>query len=141
MNLPDVNVLVNALRPDAPEHGVCRRWLDRTARSMRPFAVTSVVLTGAVRVLTHPRIFDPPSGLVDVLDELERLRDAPNLVTVEPGPRHWEILDELCRRADARGNLVPDASLAAVAIEHGCRLVTLDRDFSRFAGLDWSPPA
>lgn len=141
MNLPDVNVLVNALRPDAQHHEVCRSWLDRTARSIRPFAVTSSVLAGAVRVLTHPRIFDPPSGLGEVLDELQRLRDAPNLVTVEAGPRHWQIFHGLCRSADARGNLVPDASLAAVAIEHGCRLVTLDRDFARFADLDWSPPS
>lgn len=141
MNLPDVNVLVNALRPDAPQHEGCRDWLDRTARSQRPFALTSTVLAGAVRVLTHPRVFDPPSSLPDVLDELERLRESPNLVTVEPGPRHWEIFDELCRSAGARGNLVPDASLAAVTIEHGCRLITLDRDFARFDGLDWAPPS
>ncbi len=141
MNLPDVNVLVNALRPDAPQHDVCRDWLDRTARSQRPFAVTSTVLAGSVRVLTHPRVFDPPNDLVNVLGELQRLRRSPNLVTVEPGPRHWEIFDELCRRADARGNLVPDASLAAVAIEHGCRLITLDHDFARFEGLDWAPPS
>lgn len=141
MNLPDVNVLVNALRPDSPQHDVCRTWMDRTARSQRPFAVTSTVLAGAVSVLTHPRVFDPPSDLVAVLDELERLRRAPNLVTVDPGPRYWEIFNELCRDADARGNLVPDASLAAVTIEHGCRLITLDRDFARFNGLDWAPPS
>lgn len=141
MNLPDVSVLVNALRPDAPQHQVCLDWLDRTARSQRPFAVTSTVLAGAVRVLTHPRVFDPPSDVTDVLGELARLRGSPNVVTVGPGPRHWEILDELCRTADARGNLVPDASLAAVTIEHGCRLITFDRDFARFEGLDWAPPS
>lgn len=141
MNLPDVNVVVNALRPDAPQHGVCRNWLDRTARSQRPFALTSTVLAGSVRVLTHPRVFDPPSSPTNVLDELQRLREAPNLVIVEPGPRHWEIFDELCRSADARGNLVPDASLAAVTIEHGCRLITLDSDFAQFDDLDWAPPS
>lgn len=141
MNLPDVNVLVNALRPDAPQHATCRDWLQRTASSSRPFALTSTVLTGAARVLTHPRVFDPPSDIEAVLDELGRMRDAANVVIVEPGPRHWQIFRELCRDADARGNLVPDAALAAVAVEHGCRLITLDRDFARFGDLDWAPPS
>lgn len=141
MNLPDVNVLVNALRPDAPQHEVCRAWLDRSASSSRPFAVTSTVLAGTVRVLTHPRVFDPPSDTDAVLDEVQRLRGSPNVVGIEPGPRHWDIFDTLCRHAAARGNLVPDAALAAVAIEHGCRLITLDRDFARFDGLDWAPPS
>lgn len=140
MNLPDVDVLVTALRPDARDHERCRSWLERTVRDPRPFALTSSVLTGTVRVLSHARVFDPPSRTADVLDELGRLREQRNAVIVEPGPRHWEIFDQLCRHAEARGNLVPDAALAATSIEHGCRLVSLDRDFSRFDGLDWAPP-
>lgn len=140
MNLPDVNVLVNALRPDAPDHARCRAWLERTAREARPFALTSAVLTGATRVLTHPRVFDPPSDPGDVLAELHRLVQRPNAVLVEPGPGHWAIFRQLCADAEATGNLVPDAALAATAVEHGCRLVTLDRDFARFDGLDWNPP-
>lgn len=140
MNLPDVNVLVNALRPDAPDHARCRVWLEQTARDPRPFALTTSVLVGATRVLTHPRIFDPPSQVEEVLTELDRLRSLDNAVAVEPGRRHWSILHDLCRSARTRGNLVPDASLAAVAIEHGCRLVSLDRDFARFEGLDWGVP-
>lgn len=140
MNLPDVNVLVHALRPDASAHDQCRSWLDVTAASSRPFALTPSVLSGTVRVLTHPRVFAPPSDLALVLHELGRLVDAPNAVVVTPGRRHWSILAELCRQAGARGNLVPDAALAAVSIEHGCRLITLDRDFARFDGVEWAPP-
>ncbi|MFP5308673.1 MAG: type II toxin-antitoxin system VapC family toxin [Actinomycetes bacterium] len=140
MNLPDVNVLVGALRPDAPAHERCRAWLEATVRDPRPFAVTSSVLSGVVRVLTHPRVFQPPSHTSAVLAELDRLRSQPTAVPVEPGPRHWELLRSLCEGAEARGNLVPDAALAAVAIEHGCTLVTLDRDFARFEGLAWGPP-
>ncbi len=140
MNLPDVNVLVGALRPDAPAHARCRAWLEATVRDPRPFALTSSVLAGAVRVLTHPRVFQPPSDPPAVLAELDRLRSQPTAVVVEPGPRHWELFRSLCDGAEARGNLVPDAALAAVAIEHGCTLVTLDRDVARFDGLAWGPP-
>lgn len=140
MNIPDVNVLVNALRPDAPDHPRCREWVERTARDSRPFALTSAVLTGTTRVLTHVRVFDPPSDPAATVAELDRLVRLPNAVLVEPGPRHWAIFSALCAAADARGNLVPDAALAATAIEHGCRLVTLDRDFARFDGLDWGAP-
>lgn len=140
MNLPDVNVLVNALRPDAPDHGRCLAWLNHAANDVRPFALTSVVLAGTIRVLTHPRVFSPPSPTGVVLGELERLRRRPNCLPVEPGARHWAIFTGLCADADVRGNLVPDAWLAAIAIEHGCRLITGDRDFARFDALDWSPP-
>lgn len=140
MKLPDVNVLVSALRPDAPDHETCRTWLTTTANHPSPFALTSVVLSGAVRVLTHPRVFDPPSRTADVLAELQRLRAHPTAVLVEPGPRHWTLFTGLCEQSDVRGNLVPDAWLAALAIEHGCTLVTRDRDFARFDGLAWETP-
>lgn len=68
------------------------------------------------------------------------LRDQPNVVDVRPGPRHWEIFQRLCVGAGARGNLVPDAYLAALALESGSELVTSDRDFSRFSGLRWRHP-
>lgn len=140
MKLPDVNILVNALRPDAPDHHECRAWLTSTANRPSPFALTSVVLSGAARILTHPRVFDPPSRIEDVLAELSRLRSLPNAVPIEPGRRHWAIFADLCKQAAVRGNLVPDAWLAALAIEHGCTLVTRDRDFARFSSLEWEPP-
>ncbi|MEK7767726.1 MAG: PIN domain-containing protein, partial [bacterium] len=68
------------------------------------------------------------------------LRAEPQCVLASPGPRHWGLFMDLCRKADARGNLVPDAWLAALAIESGCELVTTDRDFARFPGLHWRLP-
>lgn len=136
MRLPDVNVLVSALRPDSEHHERCRTWLEATVNDPRPFALTGVVLAGTVRVLTHPRVFRPPSATADVLERLAPLLVAPTAVRVEPGPRHWSIFEHVTRTAGARGNLVPDAWLAAIAIEHGCTLVTLDGDFTRFGGLD-----
>jgi predicted nucleic acid-binding protein len=68
------------------------------------------------------------------------LREQPTCVPVSPGPRHWDLFVRLCRAAGVRGNLVPDAFLAALVIESGCELVTTDRDFSRFPGLRWRHP-
>lgn len=98
------------------------------------------ILSGFVRVATHPRVFDPPAPIAAALDFAAVLRGAPNALDVRPGPRQWEIFDRLCRGAGARGNLVADAALAALAIESGALWVTTDRDFSRFRGLRWRHP-
>ncbi len=98
------------------------------------------MLSGFIRIATHPRIFDPPAPIGHALAYTNALRSQPNAVIVTPGPRHWEIFDRLCRAADAKGNLVPDAYLAALAIESGCEWITTDRDFSRFPGLRWRHP-
>jgi predicted nucleic acid-binding protein len=71
---------------------------------------------------------------------VEALRAQPNCVLISPGPRHWPIFTGLCRAANARGNLIPDAYLAAAAIESGSELISTDRDFSRFTGVQWRPP-
>lgn len=99
-----------------------------------------MVLSGFLRVVTHARIFTPPAPIERALAFVEGLRKQNTAVNVSPGRRHWEIFARLCREADARGNLVPDAYLAALAIESGSELVTTDRDFSRFGGLRWRHP-
>lgn len=131
---------MHALRPDAVEHQRCRAWLEACVNDVLPFALTSSVLAGVVRVLTHPRVFDPPSDRTAVLKELQRLLQHPRAVRVEPGPRHWSLFVTIADEAGVRGNLVPDAWLAAVAIEHHCTLVTLDRDFARFRRLRAQTP-
>lgn len=141
MRLADVNVLVHAFREDAPDHVLHRSWLEAMVESDEAFAVSDHVLAGFVRIATHPRIFHPPAPLEDALKFVEALRDQPNAVLIEPGPRHWDIFARLCRDANAKGNLVPDAWLAALALEHGCEFVTMDRDFARFAGLRCMHPA
>lgn len=98
------------------------------------------MLSGFLRIVTHLRIFTPPTPMEPALTFVERLRAQHTAVHVRPGRRHWEIFARLCREAGARGNLVPDAYLAALAIESGCELVTTDRDFSRFQGLRWRHP-
>jgi uncharacterized protein len=98
------------------------------------------VLSGFLRVVTHPRVFDPPSGLDEALAFAEQVRQQPNAVVLSPGSRHWSIFTELCAAAGAKGNLIPDAFLAALAIESGSEWITTDRDYSRFSELRWRHP-
>ena len=127
------------MRP-APDHARYRDWLQRAVDAEEAFGVSDLVLSGFVRVVTHPRIFSPPEPLDSALEFASELRSAPNGVRVEPGPRHWAIFQRLCRDASARGSLVADAYLAALAIESGSEWITADRDYSRFQGLRWRHP-
>ena len=140
MVLPDVNVLVAAYRDDAPEHGSCRPWLEAVLGGEEAFAVSDLVLSGFLRIVTHPRVFIRPSPPDEALQFANVIRSQPQCIPVNPGPRHWEIFTRLYREAETMGNLIPDAYFAALAIESGCEWITLDRDFSRFAGLRWSRP-
>ena len=135
MLAPDVNVLVYAHRAELPEHAACRLWLEGVVNADSAFGLADVVLSGFLRIVTHPRIFSSPTPLADALAEASALRGQPNRVSLEPGPRHWGIFERLCRESRARGSLVADAYLAALAIESGCEWVTTDRDFTRFSGL------
>lgn len=98
------------------------------------------MLSGFLRVVTHPKVFTLPSPLADSLGFAEQLRSRPNGVAVAPGPRHWPIFPSLCVDAGTKGHLVADAYLASMAIEAGCEWITTDRDFSRFKGLRWRHP-
>jgi toxin-antitoxin system PIN domain toxin len=140
MRLPDVNVLVYAFRADAPGHAAHRAWVEGLVSSNEAYAVSDHVLAGFMRVVTHPRVFHPAAPITEALAFANAFRDRPNAVPVAPGPRHWGIFTGLCRDAAARGNLVPDAWLAALAIEWGCEFVTTDRDYARFPGLRWRHP-
>ena len=140
MILFDVNVLVYAHREDAPENKSHEEFLLQVIGGDEPFAVPDLVLSGFLRIVTHPRVFSPPTPIERALKFVDDLRGVYNFLSVNPGRRHWEIFTSLCRKAGARGNLIPDAYLAAVCIESGCELVTTDRGFSRFPGLKWRHP-
>ncbi len=140
MVLPDVNILVAAYRDDVPEHASCRGWLENVLKGEEVFGMSELVLSGFLRIVTHPRVFALPSPANEALDFTRTIRSQPHCVQVYPGPRHWEIFQRLYLDAEVRGNLVPDAYLAALAIESGCEWITLDRDFARFGGLRWNRP-
>jgi toxin-antitoxin system PIN domain toxin len=140
MQLVDVNVLVYAFRRDARDHPRYAAWLNQLVNSEQAFGVSDQVLSGFLRIVTHPRIFSPPTPLSAALAFTEAFRSAPAAVPIMPGARHWDLFVRLCRDAGARGNLIADAWFAALAIESGSEFITTDRDYARFRGLKWSHP-
>ena len=141
MILPDVNVLLHAFRSDLASHHRYRTWLDEESR-VEPFLLPDTLLSRFLRVATLPRIWSPPAPMASVLDFVSALRARPGVARVEDGSGLWRALADLAR-ADSgiRGNVVPDAYLAAAALTHGARLATRDRGFARFPGLRWFDPA
>ena len=140
MILLDANVLIAGHRPADPRHEETRRFLDALFAAPTAFTVPDIVLAAFVRIATDPRILSPPTPLEEALDVAAAITSLPNHRRIAPGARHWELFAQTCRAGDARGPLVTDASLAALAIEHGCELLSFDRDFARFPGLRWRPP-
>ena len=135
MVLPDVNVLVYAHREDSVHHAPCRAWLEAVINGHESYGMAELVLSGFLRVATHPKVFFRPSALASALEFTEQLRGRQNCVPVAPGLRYWDIFQSLCVVAGAKRNLVPDVYLAAIAIEAGCEWIMIDRDFSRFKAL------
>lgn len=140
MLLPDVNILVYAYREDAPDHKQFRDWLQALVNGDEAYGLSDLVCSGFLRIVTHPAVFNPPSPIADALAFVEELRSPGGCVLVAPGVRHWSIFAALCRAGGMRGNLVPDAYFAALAIESGSEWITADGDYGRFAGLRWRRP-
>lgn len=137
MDLLDVNVLIHAHRSGSPNHQKFAEYLRALGEGTDPFAVPSVVFSGFLRIATHPRIFSPPTPLDEALLFVEEVSSLSNCVILQPGANHLSIFLDLCRVGGARGSLVSDAYLAAIAKESGAELVTDDRGFGRWPGLRW----
>ena len=140
MLLVDVNVLVYAFRQDRRGDDRYAAWLNALVNGDEMYGMADLVLSGFLRIVTHPGIFSRPASIKEAIAFIERVRSRPQCVSIAPGPRHWDIFTRLCREAAARGNLVPDAYLAALAIESGSDWITTDRGFGRFPGLRWRHP-
>lgn len=140
MILIDVNILVYAHREDAPDHDRYRSWLEAAMDGPQPCGLSELVLSGCLRVITHPRVFMKPTPLETAIDFVQCLRTHDNVRIAAPGRRHWDIFLELCRSVRARGTLIPDAYHAALAIETGAEWITADTGFARFPGLNWRRP-
>lgn len=141
MILPDVKVLVFAYRREAPEHQKYAAWLAGLIGGADDIALVDVVLTGFVRVVTNPRVVADPAPTSEALRFVDVLRAAPRARSLPQTDAAWlELARIAAADAAVRGNLVPDAWLASLAIAHGCRLATADRGVARFDGLDWFIP-
>lgn len=136
MILLDVNVLVEAAHRDASRHRSSASWLAEALAGSRPVGLAESVLVGCVRVLTHPRVFADPMPAGRAADFADALRTAPAAVALTATDAALSHFSRLLRDdAGVRGNLVPDAWLAALALAQGAELATRDRGFRRFPGL------
>lgn len=140
MILPDVNVLIYAFRPDAPQHKVCRNWLDGVVRGEARFGISPLALAAVVRITTNTRSYREPSTLPEAFGFCDDLLNQPHCEIVRPGRRHWALFQRLCIETNTMGRRVTDAWYAALAIEWGCEWITMDGDFARFPGLRWTTP-
>lgn len=135
MFLLDVTVVLAAQRGDHPQHEPVRTWFDGLLDGDEVFGVPALVWASFLRLTTNRRIFPLPTPLAEAFAFVEATVAQPHHLLIGPGPRHLSLLRRLCEEADAVGDLVPNAVLAAVALEHGCDVVTLDRDFARFPSV------
>jgi toxin-antitoxin system PIN domain toxin len=140
MLVADVNAYIYAHRRESPRADEHRAWLEDALDGSEPVGVSELVLSAFLRIVTNHRVYREPTPPAIALAFCEAVFTAPAAIPVRPGARHWGIFTDLCRATGARGNVIPDAYLAAIAVEHGATWVTTDRGFARFPGLRWRTP-
>lgn len=140
MKLVDLNLLLYAVDSSSPRHGPARSWLERELSGQETVALPWVVLLGFLRLSTHAAVFASPLTANEALDVVDGWLAQPPVTVVHPGRRHAAHLRELLAAFGTAGNVVTDAHLAALAIEHGAELCSADADFSRFPGVRWFDP-
>lgn len=138
--LLDANILLYAVDQDSSLHAPARDWVEAALNGPRRVGIPWVSLTAFLRIATNPRAFRAPLPPVDAWSIVEVWLDAPAVWVPAPGRGHREILGRLVRDLDLRANLIPDAVLAALCIEHGLEMISADTDFARFTDLVWRNP-
>jgi len=135
MVIPDPNLLIHAYNRSAPQHARAKAWweglLNGDAAVLMPWAVT----LGFIRLMSHRAVLKDPMPVSECLARVQEWFTIGHVVPLDPGARHWTILSGLLAGLGVGGNLVTDAHLAALAIEHNAELHSNDADFARFAGL------
>lgn len=135
MMLMDVNVLVYAHRQDVKDHRAYRDWLEAVINSGIAYGFSELVLSGFIRVVTHPKVFEKPSPLETAVGFAQQIRAAEHAICLAPGRNHWNLFLQCLESISAQGNDIPDAYHAALALEWDCDWVTTDKGFRRFKGL------
>ena len=140
MKLLDANLLLHAEDGLSPHHHVAREWLDQQLSGVAPVCLCWATLTAFLRIATNHRIMERPLTCAEASAKVSGWLSQPCVRLVQPTPLHWEILKKLMQEAGVTGNLVPDAHLAALAVEHNCTLCSADGDFARFSSVRWQNP-
>jgi uncharacterized protein len=138
--LVDANLLVYAHATQLVQHERARSWLDLRPNGSLPVGLPWSTLLAFLRLVTHPRIFERPEPMARAWCQVETWLDSPVAWIPQPTERHREVVGRLLVSDAVRASLVPDAHLAALAIEHGLVLCSGDSDFAHFPGLRWNNP-
>jgi len=136
VKLVDANVLIYAVNEDAPQHEPSRRWLENALSDTEPIGLAWSVLLAFLRITTRRGILERPMTTAGAITYIDSWLRQPQVELVAPGPGHWTILRNLIAASGTAGNLTSDAHLAALAIEGGWTVVSIDNDFLRFSGVD-----
>ena len=140
MIVPDLNVLLYAVDSSSPRHQAAKAWLEAQLSGAETFGFSWSVLLGFLRLSTRSSVFGSPLAVEEAFDLVASWLDQPPVVVLDPTERHLVTMRELLQPLGTAGNLVTDAHLAALAIEHGAAVASSDRDFARFSGLRWVDP-
>jgi hypothetical protein len=138
--LVDANILLYAEDSLNPRHQQARVWWDDQLSQSGPVCLCWTVLSAFIRIGTNPRVFENPLSLEQAIARVHSWLDQPCTRVIRPTEQHWTIFQQMLTGGQAVANLVTDAHLAALAIEHGCKLASTDSDFARFPKLKWSNP-
>jgi uncharacterized protein len=138
--LVDANLLLYAEDSLSEPHEAARTWWDAQLSGSDPVGLCWAVLAAFIRIGTNPRLHQRPLTLKEAAERVQSWLDQPCVRIVQPTDQHWAVFQQMLRNGKAVGNLVSDAHLAALAVEHNCVLHSTDADFSRFKGLKWRNP-
>ncbi len=140
MILVDANILLYAEDQSSPQHEAAREWWDTQLSGASPVCLCWSVLCAFIRIGTNSRVYERPLTLNQAIARVESWIEQPCTRLIHPTERHWSVLRPLLIEGQALGNLVSDAHLAALAVQHGCTLMSTDRDFARFPKVKWMNP-
>jgi toxin-antitoxin system PIN domain toxin len=140
VTLIDANLLLYAFDLSSTHHRTARNWLETTLSKPEPVALSWATILAFLRIATNPRLLQRPLAIATAAAVVSQWLARPTVTVLSPGDRHWQILSRLLVEGQAQGPLVTDAHLAALALEHGATIATVDRDFARFPGLRFFNP-
>ncbi|MBA3029078.1 MAG: type II toxin-antitoxin system VapC family toxin [Desulfobacteraceae bacterium] len=140
MILVDANILLYAEDSLNSHHDKARKWLDGKLSGTETICLCWTVLAAFIRIGTNARVFEAPLSLEQATTRVQSWLDQPNTRLINPTDQHWRVFQQLLLDSKALANLVKDAHIAALAIEHGCEVASSDSDFARFPKLKWFNP-
>jgi toxin-antitoxin system PIN domain toxin len=140
MILVDANLLLYATDNLSARHDATKKWWENQLSSTEPVCLCWPVINAFIRIGTNPRLQRRPMTLAEAAERVQSWLDQPCVRLIQPTEHHWKIFQQMLRAGNATANLVSDAHLAALAVEHNCVLQSNDTDFARFRGLKWRNP-